>query len=409
MNFPARRAIAAVVASCLGAGLHAGAQNLTPVGSTIDQAFRAAYNLDEDDALTLARRAVALAPDEPASHRALASILWLAVLFHRGTVTVDHFLGGLTRPSAQLPKTPPGLEAEFKRELGRATELATASLRRNPRDVQARFDLGAAYALQASYTASVEGSPMSALQHARRAYDAQEEVLSRDPQRTSAGLVVGTYRYLVSAMAWPTRLVAYVVGFGGGKERGIGMIEAASQARDTRVEAIVALLLVYTREGRHLDALRVAGDLERECPRNRLFILEQGAAAIRAGRGSEAEAILTRGLARFDEDKRPKIPGERALWLYKRGMARVLQNRSADALVDLNTAAGAGALEWVRGRIRLEVGKIADLAGRRTDAVAEYRQARVLCERASDTACVFAAGRLIDRPFALAGRIPNAE
>jgi tetratricopeptide (TPR) repeat protein len=398
-----RRAIAAVLVSCLAVGADARTQP-PPVAPAIDEAFRAAYNLDEDQALALARRAVAMAPGDSAAHRALASILWLSMLFHRGTVTVDHFLSGLTRPNPHLPEAPPELQAEFKREVARAIELADARLRRNWRDVQARYDLGAAYALQASYVASIEGSPMSAFQHARRAYDAQEEVLARDPRRASAGLVVGTYRYMVSVMSWPSRVLAYVVGFGGGKERGIKMIEDATHGDETRVEAAVALLLVYTREGRHLDAMRVAADLARTCPGNRLFVLEEGAAAIRAGRGAEAEAILTSGLARFEADKRPKIPGERALWLYKRGMARVLQNRPADALVDLNTAAAARPLEWVRGRVRLELGKIADLAGRRTDAIGEYRQARVICQRASDLACAGAAGRLIGSRFTLAGR-----
>ena len=45
--------------------------------------------------VALARRAVAMAPDEPAAHRALAAMLWLHMLFRRGTVTVDHYLGGV--------------------------------------------------------------------------------------------------------------------------------------------------------------------------------------------------------------------------------------------------------------------------------------------------------------------------
>ena len=60
-------------------------------------------------------------------------------------------------------------------------------------------------------------------------------------------------------------------------------------------------------------------------------MLEEGAAAIRAGHADEADAALTRGLAAFEEDTRPKIPGEHALWLYKRGLARLNLNHPADA------------------------------------------------------------------------------
>ena len=62
--------------------------------STIEAAQDAAYNLDNPEALALARRAVQEAPHEPASHRGLASILWLNILFVRGAVTIDHYLGG---------------------------------------------------------------------------------------------------------------------------------------------------------------------------------------------------------------------------------------------------------------------------------------------------------------------------
>src|SRR5262245_23862071 len=175
-----------------------------------------------------------------------------------------------------------------------------------------------------------------------------------------------------------------MAGFGGGKEKGIELLEAAAQHPDSRIDAKTALLLIYTREGRHAEVQRLAHELGAEFPRNRLFVLEEGAAAIRAGHAAEAEAALTRGLAMFNQDTRPKIPGERALWLYKRGLARMNQNHPADATVDLHEAQGANPVSWVAGRIHVELGKVADLAGRRTDALGEYRSGKVLCETSND-------------------------
>jgi tetratricopeptide (TPR) repeat protein len=403
----AARPIAILLAAALGgvgaarpaAQARIGAE---PMTATIDAAYRAAYNLDIDDARVLAQRAVTLAPNESVTHRTLASIVWLQILFRRGAVTIDHYLGGsVTKSNVTLPKPPADLDAEFKRELARAIELAEARVKAQPRGLQAQFELGAAYALQASYAASIEGSMTAAFGSARRAYDAQEEVLTKDPKRTDAGVVVGTYRYLVSALALPTRLVAYVAGFGGGKEKGISLLEAASQHPDTRIDAKTALMLIYSREGRHADVQRLAHELAAEFPRNRLFVLEEGAAAIRAGRAAEAEAILTRGLAMFAQDPRLKIPGERAIWLYKRGLARVNLNRPAEADVDLREALRADPVLWVRGRIRVELGKIADLAGRRPDALNEYREARTACQSGNDPACVAEADRLLRRPFTM--------
>ncbi|HYN10195.1 MAG TPA: hypothetical protein VES67_22605 [Vicinamibacterales bacterium] len=375
------------------------AQTPAAVNSLIDEAFRAAYSLDHDEAMAHARRAVAAGPDESQAHRALASILWLNILFRRGAVSIDYYLGSLTRQRSSSPKPPPELVAEFKAELARAIELAEARLKQHPRDLQARYDVGSVYALQASYTASVEGSMTAAFKSARRAYDAQEEVLTRDPTRVGAGLVVGLYRYITSALALPTRLLAYVVGFGGGKERGIKLLEEATRDPGTKFDAKAALMLVYSREGRHGDVVTLAREMRTEFPRNRLFLLEEGAAAIRAGRAADAEVTLTRGLQEFDKDTRPKMPGERAYWLYKRGLARVILRHLDTARADLHSAQGALPAGWVDGRIHLELGKVADLHARRQEAVGEYRSAKSICEANDDPVCAGEASRLQRRPY----------
>ncbi len=179
------------------------------------------YNLDHDEAVALLRRAVAAEPNDPANHRALASTIWLNILFKRGAVTVDHYLGSVTRASVEIRDPPRDLDAEFKREIARAIELAEKRVAAAPRDAQALFDLGTTVGLQASYIASVEGRLMAAFRAARRSYETEETVLEIDPRRKEAGLIVGTYRYVVSTLSLPMRVLAYAAGFGGGKERGL--------------------------------------------------------------------------------------------------------------------------------------------------------------------------------------------
>ena len=214
------------------------------VDASIRDAFAAAYNLDHEPAMAHVRKAIAADPRNPKAHRALASIVWLNILFQRGAVTVDHYLGSLTKTQVNLPKPDPTAAAEFKAAINKAAELANAKLKTNARDVQANYDAGAAYGLQASYVASVEGSLTSAFGIARRAYNAQETVLEREPSRVSAGLVVGTYRYLVSTMSMPKRWLAYIAGFGGDKAKGIALLEGALKDPETRVEAASALMVI---------------------------------------------------------------------------------------------------------------------------------------------------------------------
>jgi tetratricopeptide (TPR) repeat protein len=101
----------------------------------------------------------------------------------------------------------------------------------------------------------------------------QEEVLSLDPRRKDAGLIVGTYRYIVASLPLPIRLMAYVVGFGGGRERGLRMIEeAATYPGDSQVDAKFALVLLYNRERRFDQALKIVRELQARFPRNRAAV-----------------------------------------------------------------------------------------------------------------------------------------
>lgn len=360
--------------------------------STRDLRVRAAdlsYNLDHDEALALLRQAVAAEPNDPLNHRALASALWLDILFRRGAVTVDHYLGSFTNATVQMGRPPADLDAEFKREVAKAIELAEHRTAAAPSDPQAHYDLGAAVGLQATYIASVEGRLLAGFRAAKRSYEEQEKVLELDPKRKDAELIVGTYRYIVSTLSLPMRLMAYVAGFGGGRERGLSMIEEAAGAPgENRTDAQFALVLLYNREQRYDQAMRVLNDLRRQYPRNRLIVLEAGATAARAGRAAEADTMLTEGIEALARDRRPRIPGEEALWHYKRGVARVTLGRREEALADLRIALSPDAAGWVQGRAHVELAKLAKQQGDKAARQREADAAIALCEKTGDPICV---------------------
>ena len=389
---PTVAAMQLLLAATLFTPASAGVQS---AGDLRARAADLSYNLDHDQALALLRQAVAADPADTVSHRALASALWLDILFRRGAVTVDSYLGSFTSASVQVNRPPPELDAEFKREIAKAIELAQRRLDGAPDDAQAHFDLGTAVGLQASYIASVEGRLLAGFRAARRSYEEQERVLELDPTRKDAQLIVGTYRYIVSTLSLPMRLMAYVAGFGGGKERGLNMIEEAAAARkENRTDAQFALVLLYNREQRYDDAMRVLNELRRQYPRNRLVVLEAGATATRAGRAAEADALLTDGIAALARDRRPRIPGEEALWHYKRGAARVMLGRREAALADLRQALAPDAAGWVQGRAHVELARLAKQQGDRPAARREADTAATICEKNGDPICVADAKKL---------------
>jgi tetratricopeptide (TPR) repeat protein len=359
------------------------------------RALDLAHNLDHDQALELLRRAVTLSPGEPAPHRSLASVLWLNLLFRRGAVTVDHYLGSFSRSTANLAKPPPDIDREFRLHVERAITLAEQRVTANPKDAQAHYDLGAAVGLQASYVATIEGKMLAGFRAARRCYDEHETVMELDPSRKDAGLIVGTYRYVVSTLSLPMRVMAYVAGFGGGRDRGIQLLRETAEfgagiekGSDAAGDALFALVLVYNRERRYDEGLAVLQELRRRYPRNRLLLLEAGATALRAGRFQQADAVLTEGMALLAKEQRARIPGEEGLWRYKRGAARAALGRAEDALADLKIATGADSQEWVHGRARVEVGRLALKRGDREAAAIEARRGETLCERGNDPTCV---------------------
>ena len=380
------RIIAAVLLSILAAPSVGAAQSSRELRQ---RASDLVYNLDHEEAIRLLRQAVATDPNESANHRALASAVWLLILFQKGAVTVDHYLGSFTKASVDMKNPASELDAEFKRAVGKAIELAEKRVAASPRDPQAQFDLGAAVGLQATYMASVEGRLRAGFSAARRSYDAQEQVLELDPSRREAGLIVGTYRYVVSTLSFPMRWMAYVAGFGGGKEKGLHLIEeTATAGGENRTDAEFALVLLYNRERRYDDAMRVLGNLRKRYPRNRLVLLEAGATATRGGKPAEAETLLSEGLAIFARDSRAKIPGEAALWHYKRGAARALLRRDEEALADLRQAQGADAATWVQGRTHLEMARLAARKGDNAGAQREAAQAAAICRQGNDPICV---------------------
>jgi tetratricopeptide (TPR) repeat protein len=383
-------ACAALLVSGRSAGANAASDALRAQASTHT------YNLEHAEAMAAFKQAVAADPSDAAAYRGLATTYWLSITFTRGNMTVDDYLGRPTKPNPSLAPAPPETVAAFRDAIDKAIAIARQRLTANPKDADAHYQLGAAVGLRASYTATVDGSMTGAFRAARQAYDEHEQVLSLDPKRKDAGLIVGTYRYIVATLALPLRMMAYVAGFGGNREKGLRLIEdAAGYGGENQTDARFALVLLYNREKRYGDALAQLALLREKYPRNRLVWLESGSTSIRAGRYADAERFLDEGLRRFADDRRPRMFGEDALWYYKRGTARAWSGKPRDAEPDLRKALSVAGRKWVYARAHLELGRIALNAGNKAAARAELQQAIALGDADNDPGTAEEARRLM--------------
>jgi tetratricopeptide (TPR) repeat protein len=353
-----RRVVALSIVVMLAAALRAQA---SPASDALRaRASMEIYSLDDEQGLATWRQATVADPQDAAAWRGLAGGIIAHLAMLRGTMTVDSYLGRVATKDESLAPPPAELAREFQAAVDRAIALGRQHVAASPRDAQAHYELGSAVGIRASYMATIDGGIIAAFRAAREAFDEHEQVLSLNPARADAGLIVGTYRYLVSALSMPMRWVAYMAGFGGGHDRGLRMVEsAAAYGGDNQEDARVALLLLYNRERRYNDALAQLEKLRQQYPRNRLFWLETGSTLMRAGRAADAERILNEGMAMTARDTRARMFGEDALWLYRRGSARAALGRTAEARDDLNRAVSANGRKWVEGRAHLELGTIA--------------------------------------------------
>lgn len=387
------------VVSVAGLGAQTPSTGVAAAAALRAEGLQLGYNLDHADALVAFRKAIAVDPTNPANYRLLAATAWIMLLFQQGAVTADDYLGQ-ARATVSRSTPDPALAATFRDAIARAQALAEARLREHPEDADAHYQVGAAYGFLASYTATVEGRVAGSFGPARRAFKEHERALALAPARKDAGLIVGLYRYAVSELSVPLRLVAYLAGMSGDRARALQLVEdAARYPSDVQANAMFTLILMYNRESRYDDALRVIEQLKGRFPRNRLLWLEEGATALRAGRFAQARAATEEGLARLAHDERPLAPGEESRWRYTHGAALVALKDSAAATRELNAALSMATRDWIRGRIHNELGKIADLASDRARALSEYHAADQLCRADRDATCSDEARALIKRVY----------
>ena len=130
-----------------------GVSEARDIAEQVAHGFDLACNLDHAAAVETFEAAIAAAPDDPAAHRGLAAISWMRILFLRGTMTVDDYLGSVTPHNVEMQDPP----ADLATHSSRAVTLSEALVNTAPDDPDAHYQLGASVALAASYMATVEG------------------------------------------------------------------------------------------------------------------------------------------------------------------------------------------------------------------------------------------------------------
>lgn len=351
------------------------------------------FNLDHAEALAVIREAIAADPGSLAGYRLLATTLWSNTLLEQGAMTAEDFMGESSSPFRSR-RSNAALE-EARADLLRRTEALATQRGASRSDVDAIYQVGAAYRFLSGVAGTIDGSQWRSIVAARRAYQEHQRVLMLDPSRKDAALTVGMYRFLVSRLPAWSRIAAQVAGFDSDGASGVRLIEdTAAHEGPAQANAMFSLIAIYNQLGRHDEALKMIRDLQPRFPRNRLLWLEAAGTQLRAGRAADARLSLERGLQLVATESRPLAFGELARWRYLYGVS-LARLQHADAAAQFRAALQAPALEWVHGRAHLELGKLARRSGQAIEASTEFVTALRLCEAMDDTICVTEAKDLL--------------
>ena len=164
---------------------------------------------------------------------------------------------------------------EFTSSIQRAMELAQSRLDANPHDAGALYALGVSYGLHGNYNFAVRKAYLDALHDIGYARKFHNRVTRMDPGMVDAELTQGVYEYVMGSLPLGWKMLGFMGGFRGSRERGIAMLnEVSSEGRINRIDAKIFLAAIYRREHRSRDAICILQPLIPVLPRNYLLRLE---------------------------------------------------------------------------------------------------------------------------------------
>jgi tetratricopeptide (TPR) repeat protein len=347
----------------------------------------ALFNLDYETARKNFKEMADAFPTYPGGPQFLADTLWTETLYQTRRLQSSLYGSDDTFYSTSDDKADPRLVDQFRTLTRQARLLTEARLKQNPRDPEAMYFIGAIEGLKASFEEAVERRHFAALKDGSDAVDRHRDLLKLDPNYRDAELTIGLYDYTVGSLSFPLKIMAGVAGFHGSKKRGLATLErVAKEGHWVHDEAKTLLIVLYTREKRFGEAASLARELGAKYPRNYLYGLEAAdalvsQAAVERGNNpsttitaTENEAFATFETMLHDKNMRDTTAHALDLIHFKYGEALQTAQQYERAAKEFQASADfPGAQAGLATMAHLYAAHSLDLAGKRKDALSEYR------------------------------------
>jgi tetratricopeptide (TPR) repeat protein len=347
----------------------------------------ALYNIDYDQADRDFKEIVKLIPNHPGGYQLLAARVWIKTLYESRRLQASLYSSESFYTNGD-DKVDPKIVTEFRNLTREAKRLAEAKLKQEPKNVEALDFLANTEGLKASFEEAVERRHFAALRDGNDAVDHHREVLKLDPKYIDAQITIGLYEYVVGSLPLPVKILAGATGYRGSKKRGLALLEqVAKEGRWAQDDAKTVLVLLYTREKRFEDVLKLTRELSAKYPRNYLLKLEMAdalvsLAGVKRNQKDAAGAVQAEkeAFATFEEvlrDRNVRDTAARALDLihFKYGEVLLLagyHDRAAkEFLAATRVDRGEAGLITMA---HLYAARSYDVGGKRDEALAQYKQ-----------------------------------
>jgi len=347
----------------------------------------ALYNIDYDKAQRDFKEIVRLYPNHPGGYQLLAARVWIKTLYESRRLQSSLYSSQSFYTNGD-DKVDPKIVTEFRNLTREAKRLADAKLKQDPKNVEALDFLANTEGLKASFEEAVERRHFAALRDGNDAVNHHREVLKLDPKYVDAQITIGLYEYVVGSLPLPVKIIAGATGYRGSKKRGLAMLEqVAREGRWAQDDAKTVLVLLYTREKRFEDVLKLTRELSAKYPRNYLLRLETAdalvsLAGVKRKQKDVAGAVQAEkeAFAAFDEllrDRNVRDAASRALDLihFKYGEVLLMSGYNDRAAKEFLTATKVDRAEaGLVTMAHLYAGYSYDVAGKREEALAQYKE-----------------------------------
>ncbi len=347
----------------------------------------ALYNIDYDKANRDFNEIVKLYPNHPGGYQLLAARLWIKTLYESRRLQVSLYSSQSFYANGDV-KVDPKIVTEFRNLTREAKRLAEAKLKQEPKNIEALDFLANTEGLKASFEEAVERRHFAALRDGNDAVDHHREVLKLDPKYIDANITIGLYEYVVGSLPLPVKILAGATGYRGSKKKGLALLEqVAKEGRWSQDDAKSVLILLYTRERRFADVIKLTRELSEKYPRNYLVRIETADALVSLAGIKRKEKDLAgavqaekEAFATFDEllrDRNVRDSATRALDLihFKYGEALLMAGYNDRAAKSFLAATKVDRAEpGLITMAHLYAARSYDVAGKRDEALAQYKE-----------------------------------